>query len=111
MNWTKTERCRFFDRVREKVHRLHQERKKHFAVKLVTRYLSKEEKQEVSLLQLLVAEGNEKADEFVNVGSMMDGGEILEVDACSVQQRREDIYAAFEVYGQVSLFGRGLTRR
>ena len=86
MNWTKTERCRFFDRVREKVHRLHQERKL-LAVKLVTKYLSKEEKQEVSLLQLLVAEGNEKADEFVNVGSMMDGGEMVEVDACSVQQR------------------------
>ena len=95
MNWTKTERCRFFDRVREKVHRLHQERK-HLAVKLGTRYLSKEEKQEVSLLQLIVAEGNEKADEFVNVGSMMDGGEMVEVDACSVQQRREHICAALK---------------
>ena len=94
MNWIKTERCRFFDRVGEKVHRLHQERRL-LAVKLVTRYLSKEEKQ-VSLLQLLVAEGNEKADEFVNVGSMMDGGEMVEVDACSVQQTREHICAALK---------------
>ena len=77
------------------MHRLHQERK-HLAVKLVTAYLSKEEKQEVSLLQLFVTEGNEKADEFVNVGSMMDGGEMEEIDACTVQQRWEDIYAALK---------------
>ena len=43
-------------------------------------------------------EGNEKADELAKAGAMLDEGFMAEVRAKTVQQEREDVYAALQ-YG------------
>ena len=49
---------------------------------------SKKEKQQLSLFEKLVTEGNEKADELVSDGAMWDGGQMAQIRASTVQQKK-----------------------
>ena len=50
----------------------------------------------MSLFENFITEGNEKADELAKAGAMMDGGEMAQVRARTVQQEREEVYAALQ---------------
>ena len=48
----------------------------------------------MSLCEKFITEGNEKADEPAKGGAMFDGGERAQVGAVTIQQEREEVYAA-----------------
>ena len=50
----------------------------------------------MSQFEKFVAEGNEKADELAKAGAMLDEGFLTEAKAESMQQKREDVYAALQ---------------
>ena len=50
----------------------------------------------MSHFEKFVTEGNEKADELAKVGAMLDEGFRAEVRAKTVQQVREEVYAALQ---------------
>ena len=50
----------------------------------------------ISLQEGEAAEGNEKADELAMVGAMMDGREMAQIRASTVQQKKEEVYAALQ---------------
>ena len=47
-------------------------------------------------LERFVTEGDEKADELAKAGAMLDGGFEAEARAETVQQGREEVYAALQ---------------
>ena len=55
-------------------------------------------------LRGFVADGSEKVDELAKAGAMLDEGFMAEARAKTVQQEREEVYAAFAVCSQLSLF-------
>ena len=58
---------------------------------------SKKEQQKMTLFKRGVTEGHERADEPANDGAMMDGRDVAQIRASTVQQKREEVYAAFAV--------------
>ena len=44
----------------------------------------------------VAGEGDEKADELAKEGAMQDGGNMAQIGASSVQQRRREVYAALQ---------------
>ena len=74
----------------EEVRRIHQEGIL-LEVEHVKAQRSKEEVQEMKLFEGFVTEGNERADEFEKDGAMLDGGEMAQKKASTVQQRREEV--------------------
>ena len=50
----------------------------------------------MTLFGKCVTEGNEKADELAGDGAMLDGGETAQIRASTVQQRREEVFAALQ---------------
>ena len=50
----------------------------------------------MTLFETFVTEGNESADELVNDGAMLDGGEMAKIRASTVQQNREEVYGALQ---------------
>ena len=66
--------------------------------------------QQLSLFERFVTEGNEKADELSKEGAMMDGGVMVQVRAITIQQEREEVYAAVAIRSQFSLSGGGMER-
>ena len=50
-------------------------------------HLSKKEKQQLSLFEQFVTEGNERADEFAKDGAMVDGGEMNQIMTSTFQQK------------------------
>ena len=73
----------------EEVRRIHQEGVL-LEVEHVKAHRSKKEVQEMKLFEGFVTEGNERADELAKDGAMLDGGEMTQKRASSVQQRREE---------------------
>ena len=69
------------------VHRIHQEGT-FLEVKRVNAHSSKKAKQEMSLSERFATEGNEKADELVKVGAMLDGGEVTQLRASTTVRRK-----------------------
>ena len=57
---------------------------------------TKKEMQQVSVFERFIAKGNEKSDEFAQEGAMIDGGLMAQVRASTVQQEREEGYAALQ---------------
>ena len=43
------------------------------------------------LFENMIMEGNDKADELAKCGPMMDEGEMPQIIACAVQQKREGL--------------------
>ena len=65
-------------------------------VEHVKAHRTKKEKKEMSHFERFVTEGNEKADELAKAGAMLDEGFMAEAIAETVQQEREEVYAALE---------------
>ena len=65
-------------------------------VEHVKAHRSKKETQHMSLFEKVLTEGNEKADELAREGAMLDGGGVAESRASTVQQRRNEVYAALQ---------------
>ena len=62
----------------------------------VKAHRTKHEKKICRNLKKFVADGNEKADELAKTGAMLDEGFMAEVRAETMQQEREEVYAAFQ---------------
>ena len=60
------------------------------------KHRTKKDKKEMSHFERLVTEGNEKADELAKAGAMLDEGVMAEARAKTVQQEREEVYAALQ---------------
>ena len=78
------------------MHRIHQE-SKFLEVRHVKSHRSKKEKQTLSLFERLVTEGNGRADELAKDGTMLDGGEMVQRRASTVQQKRVEVVRGIEV--------------
>ena len=57
---------------------------------------SEKDKQHMSLFEKFVTEGNANADEVAKDGAMLDGGEVAQIRASTVQQRREEVCAVLQ---------------
>ena len=63
----------------------------------VKAHRTKKDKKEMShFLKKFVTDGNEKADELAKEGAMLDEGFLAEKRAKTVQQEREEVYAAVQ---------------
>ena len=80
---------------RETLHRFHPERKL-VEVEHVKAHRSKKEMQQMTLFERFITECNEKADELTKDGAMLDGREVVQTRANTVQQRREEVHAALQ---------------
>ena len=54
------------------------------------------EMQQMTLFERFITEGNEEADEQATEGARLDGGDVAQVRAVTIQQEREEVYAAFQ---------------
>ena len=57
---------------------------------------TKKENKHMSQFERFVTEGNEKADELAKAGAMLDEGFMAEARAETMQQEREEVYAALQ---------------
>ena len=82
----------------EEVYRSHQEGVLP-EVARVKAHLSKKKKQEMTLLEHSVTEGNEKGrGKLAKDGALLDGGDVAQVRASTVlQKKREEVYAVLQV--------------
>ena len=76
----------------EELHRVHQEGIL-VEVEHVEAHSSQKEKQKMTLLEKFITEGNGKADEPAKEGANLDGRDVAQVRAITIQQERE-VYAA-----------------
>ena len=75
-------------------------------VEHVKAHRTNNDKKEMSHFEkTFVTEGNEKADELAKEGAMLDEGFMAETRAETVQQEREEVYAALQYGSEFSLFG------
>ena len=65
-------------------------------VEHVEAHRTKKDKKEMSQFEKFVTDGNEKADELAKAGVMLDEGFMAETRAKTVQQEREEMYAALQ---------------
>ena len=70
--------------------RIHQEGTQ-LEVEHIRAHSSTKEKQDLSLFERFVTEGNQRADQLAKDGAMLDGGEMAQTRASIVQQRREEV--------------------
>ena len=57
---------------------------------------TEKERQQMSLLEKFITEGNEKADELAKDGALLDGGYMALARASTTEQKREEVYAALQ---------------
>ena len=65
-------------------------------VEHVKAHRTKKDKKEMSQFEKFVTEGNEKADDLANTGAILDEGFMAEARAETMQQVREEVYAALQ---------------
>ena len=65
-------------------------------VEHVRTHRTKKERQEMTLFEKFVTDGNERAGELAKDGAIWDGGEMAQVGASTVQQQRDDVFAALQ---------------
>ena len=82
-------------KIWEELHRL-SARDVAVEVEHVKAYRTKKEKKEMSCFETFVTEGNEKANELAKGGAMLDKGFMAEARAKTMQQEREEVYAALQ---------------
>ena len=75
-------------------------------VEHVKAHRTEKEKKHMSHLEQFLTEGNEKADELAKEGALLDKGFMAEARAETMQQQREEVYAAL----QLPLPGRTMER-
>ena len=86
MHWSKSERCRVVG-VEEEVRKIHGESIQ-LDVEHARAHHTEKEKQDMTLFKKLVTEENESADELVKDGAMLDGCEMSQIRANTVQQKK-----------------------
>ena len=79
----------------EQLHLLSSEEKL-VQVEHVKAHRTKKDKKEMSQFEYFITDGNEKADELAKAGAMLDEGFMAETRAKTVQQEREEVYAALQ---------------
>ena len=79
----------------EEVRRFHQEGT-FLEVRHVAAHLCKKERQDMSLVERFVSEGNEKADDLAEDEAMLDRGEMAQITVSTVQLRSEEVCAALQ---------------
>ena len=79
----------------EELHRVHREGLL-VEVEHVKAHRCKKEMQQVSLCEKFITEGSENADEPAKEGAMLDGGDMAQSSAITVQQEREEFDAALQ---------------
>ena len=79
----------------EEVHRILQEILL-LEVEHVKAHRSKNEVQEVTLFKHFVTDGNEGTDEMAKIEAMLDGGDMAQIRASTVQQKTEEVCAVFQ---------------
>ena len=82
-------------KIWEELHRL-AARENVVEVEHVKAYRTKKDKKEMSHVGKFVTDGNEKADELPKAGVMLDEGFMAEARAKTVQQEREEVFAALQ---------------
>ena len=65
-------------------------------VEHVKAHRTKKEKKDMSHIENVVTEDNEKADEWAKTGAILGKGFVAEASAESMQQEREEVYAALQ---------------
>ena len=65
-------------------------------VEHVKAHRTKKEQKQMSQFERFVTEGTEKADELAKAGAMLDEGFMAEARAETMQQEREEVYAALQ---------------
>ena len=65
-------------------------------VEHVKAHRAKKEYKHMSQLERFITEGNEKAHQLVKAGAMLDEGFMAEARAETMQQEREEVYAALQ---------------
>ena len=95
VHWPESKGRRSVGLIGEEVRRMHRQETllevEHFKA-----HRSKTEKQELSLFERSVTEGNERADESGKRWTLCDGGEMAQIRASAVQQKREEVHSAFQ---------------
>ena len=81
--------------ISKELHRVHQARIL-VEVEHVKAPRTKKEMKPMSLLERFIAEGNEKAEKLAKEGAMIDEGDMAQVRAITVQQERDEVYAALQ---------------
>ena len=81
--------------ISEDFHRVHQEGV-WVEVEHVKAHRSNQEMQEMSLFQKFITEGHEKADELAQEGAWLDGGDMAQVRAITIQHERDEVCAALQ---------------
>ena len=61
---------------------------------MLKRTAQKKDKKDMSPFEKFVTDGHEKADELAKAGAMLDEGFMVQTRATTVQQEREEVYAA-----------------
>ena len=93
----------------QELHRVHPEGIL-LEVQNVKAHRSQKEKQERSHFECFVADRNERANELARDGAKLDGGEMAQIRASTVQQKGKDIHAILQYAASFSLFGEGVAR-
>ena len=65
-------------------------------VECVKAHRSQKEMQEMLIFEKSISEGNEKADELAQEGTMLVEGDMAQVRSITIQQDREEVYAALQ---------------
>ena len=65
-------------------------------VEHVKAHRTMKDKKDMSYSEKFVTEGSEKADEMAKEGALLDGGFMAEARAKTMQQEREEVYAALQ---------------
>ena len=80
-------------------------------VEHVKAHRTEKDKKEMTHFEKFVTDGSEEADELAKAGAMMGEGFMAQTRAKTVQQEREEVYAALHaVSSQLSLLGGGMER-
>ena len=95
--------------IREELHRVHP---KGILVEVehVKAHRSKKGMQQMSFVEKFISEGNEKADEQAKEGARLDGGDMAQMRAATIQQEKGRGSCSFTVCSQLSLSGGGMER-
>ena len=65
-------------------------------VEHVKAHQCRKEMKQLSLFDKFITAGNERADEPAKEGAMLDGGDMAQMRATTIQQEREEVYAALQ---------------
>ena len=67
-------------------------------VEHVKAHRTEKDKKDMSKFEKFVTVGNEKADDLAKAGAMLDDGFMAQTRAKTVQQEREEVYAALQYW-------------